>query len=304
MRGTHLKSISSANQHCNDMKSITDHYSEMSKSPAVNFHLLRACDSKCTFCFATFRDISGQLEKAESLRLIQALRDSGVEKINFAGGEPTLHPHLGELIGYAKSLGLVTSIVTNGARLHQLLDKHSDDLDWVGLSIDSADERVQAELGRGRGDHVHRALMLADRCRQLGVRLKLNTVVTSLNWEENMSTLVRLLRPERWKVFQVLPMKGQNDGRVTPLLITPSQFRAFVTRHEHLSWEGFEPVVEDNDAMRGSYVMIDPLGRFFGNATGTHIYSDPILNVGVLNALRQVGFVPEKFEARAGRYDW
>ncbi len=56
--------------------------------------------------------------------------------------------------------------------------------------------------------------------------------------------------------------------------------------------------------MRGSYVMVDPLGRFFGNATGRHVYSQPILDVGVDAALAQVGFVPTKFEARGGTYAW
>ena len=71
-----------------------------------------------------------------------------------------------------------------------------------------------------------------------------------------------------------------------------------------LADEGFGPVAEDNEAMRGSYVMVDPLGRFYGNALGRHIYSEPILAVGVERALAQVGWEPEKFFARGGRYQW
>ena len=119
-----------------------------------------------------------------------------------------------------------------------------------------------------------------------------------------MSGLVRRMRPERWKVFQVFPITGQNDGKVEELLISREQFQAFVQRHAHLRDEGLAPVVEDNDAMRGSYVMVDPLGRFFGNATGRHVYGEPILEVGVEAALAEVGFEPAKFEARGGRYAW
>jgi hypothetical protein len=39
---------------------------------------------------------------------------------------------------------------------------------------------------------------------------KLNTVVTALNWQEEMSMLVRRVCSERWRVSQVLPMEGQN----------------------------------------------------------------------------------------------
>ncbi len=266
---------------------------------AINYHLTRACNTRCRFCFATFRDVPGQLPLSQALALIGRLRQAGGEKLTFVGGEPTLHRHLGELLSRARGLGFVTGVVTNGHRLAELLDGHAQALDWVGLSIDSADEGVQAELGRGQGDHVARAVALADRCRSLGIRLKLNTVVTALTWNEDMAHLVERVRPERWKVFQVLPIKGQNDGRLGGLAISPTEFQAFVHRHAALA-----PVVEDNDAMRGSYVMVDPLGRFFGNATGRHVYSPPILEVGVATALAQVGFEPAKFEARGGRYRW
>lgn len=272
--------------------------------PSVNFHIYKPCNATCRFCFATFRDVNGQLALPDALRVLDALRSAGAEKINFAGGEPTLHPHIGPLVAHARGLGLVTSVVTNGARLDRLLDHHAEDLDWVGLSVDSGDEAVETALGRGRGTHVANAIALADRCRAAFVRVKLNTVVSALNWNEDMSALVRRLRPERWKVFQVLPVDGQNDGDVETLLVSEAQFASFVSRHHHLVAEGLGPVVEDNDAMRGSYVMVDPLGRFYGNSTGRHVYSEPILQAGVERALAQVGFSESKFEARGGRYQW
>ena len=75
----------------------------------------------------------------------------------------------------------MTGLVTNGSRLDVLLDGHADVLDWAALSVDSGDERTQAALGRGRGNHVERSIRLADHCRDVGVRVKLNTVVTDLN---------------------------------------------------------------------------------------------------------------------------
>lgn len=272
--------------------------------PAVNFHINRTCNAHCTFCFATFRDVPGQLSPDAALHLLDALQAAGVEKLNFAGGEPTLYRGIGNLIRAARERGFVTSIVTNGARLDALLDAHAADLDWVGLSVDSAIESVEVALGRSRGTHVANSLRLARRGRTLGIRVKLNTVVTALNADEDMSAFVRAMAPERWKVFQVLPMKGQNDGVVEPLLVSREAFRAFIARHEALASAGLAPIVEDNDAMRGSYAMIDPEGRFFGNATGEHVYSRPILEVGVEAALAEVGVSVEKFDMRGGRYSW
>lgn len=280
----------------------------MNKSPpipiAVNFHLYKLCNYRCRFCFATYRDIHGQLSRESALELLSQLREAGTEKINFAGGEPTLHPHIGELVAEARRLGFVTSLITNGARLDALLDAHADAIDWVGLSVDSGDENVQAALGRGRGGHVARSLRHASRIRDLGINLKLNTVITTLNWNEDMHPLVRAIRPARWKVFQVLPVAGQNDGCVEPLLISNSQFRSFVERHTDLANEGVGPVAEDNEAMTGSYAMIDPLGRFYDNYAGRHMYSHPIPNVGVAQALAEVHFEMQRLVARGGLYVW
>lgn len=271
---------------------------------AINFHLYKPCDARCGFCYATFRDVRGHLALDDARRLIDALREAGAEKLTFAGGEPTLHPHLGALVDHAKRVGFVTSVVTNGSRLAELLDVHAGSIDWVALSVDSAVERVQLLLGRGRGDHVQRVRGLAERCRACGVHLKVNTVVTSLNHGEDMSGLLRTLRPERWKVFQVLAVRGQNDGAVEPLLIARAQFDAFVARHDALAREGIAVVAEDNDAMEDSYAMVDPLGRAYGNRGGVHRVSAPILDVGVAQAFAEVGFEPARLVARGGRYAW
>lgn len=269
---------------------------------SVNWHLTRACNLKCRFCFATFRDVRGQLSIDDGRRLLAALREAGTEKVNFAGGEPTLHPHIGALVYEARRLGFVVSIISNGHRLEALLDTHADALDWVGLSVDSADEAVQAALGRGRGDHISRSLRLARLIHRSGPRLKLNTVVTALNWREDLRPLVRLMRPERWKVFQVLPVEGQNDGDVDGLLITDSQFGAFVDRQASIDGVTFVP--ESNDAMTSSYLMLDPLGRFYGNQCGRYEHSQPVLDVGPTVAAAQVGFDVQRMVRRGGVYSW
>jgi radical S-adenosyl methionine domain-containing protein 2 len=272
--------------------------------PAVNYHLIKGCNDRCTFCFATFREVRGHLPLPSARRLLDLLAEAGTSKLNFAGGEPTLHPHLPELIRHAKRLGMTTSIVTNGARLPRVLAEASDALDWVALSIDSADEATQAALGRGTGTHVQRTLGLAARVRAHGPRLKVNTVVTALNDHEDMSALIATLRPERWKVFQVLPVDGQNDGSVEPLLLSRARFEAFVERHRPLESRGIVIVPEDNDAMTDSYAMIDPQGRFYGNTDRRLQVSEPIPEVGVAEALAQAGFQRERLIARGGVYAW
>ena len=67
---------------------------------------------------------------------------------------------------------------------------------------------------------------------------------------------------------------------------------------------GIVVVPEDNVLMRGSYVMVDPAGRFFDNVQGRHNYSKPILDVGVEEALQNVAIDRRLFLRRGGSYDW
>jgi len=278
--------------------------------PTVNFHLWKPCNLQCRFCFATFNDdpllknVKGGMKEPHARRILELLSESGVEKITFVGGEPTLCPYLPALLKYARELNLVTSLVTNGARLTKVLGEAPGCLDWVGLSVDSANEETQAALWRGSGNHVAQSYTHFQTLHNLGIRVKLNTVVTSMNWQEDMSDFVLQVKPDRWKIFQVLPVFGQNNEKVKPLLISAEQFNAFVERHRWLSGMGITMAPESNEDMTGSYAMIDPLGRFFCNVTGTHEYSRPILEVGVHAAFQDISFDHSRFIARGGFYDW
>jgi len=280
---------------------------------SVNYHLWAPCNMRCRFCFAPFQDVvaevlpRGHLPREASLRLVRTLA-ARFRKISFAGGEPTLCPWLPELIEAAREEGATTMLVTNGSRLGSTLERVAGMLDWVALSIDSASEHTLVSLGRAvqgrRALPMHRYIALANEVRQAGARVKVNTVVTSLNAREDLTELVLALRPERWKVLRVLPVEGQNSGRVEPLLCSDEEFSSFVERHRRVAYSGTAVVPEDNEDMRGSYAMVDPAGRFFDNASGGHSYSRPILEVGLDEAWSQTSFSMERFVRRGGEYDF
>ena len=84
---------------------------------------------------------------------MEALAAAGFDKINFAGGEPTLCHWLADLILHSKELGLSTSIVTNGSRITpEWLDGVAGCLDWAALSIDTVDPRKLEGLARTARD--------------------------------------------------------------------------------------------------------------------------------------------------------
>ena len=282
--------------------------------PSVNFHLWKACNMMCGFCFATFQDIApavlpkGHLGPDGSMAVVETLARAGFRKLNFVGGEPTLCPWLPDLIGRAKHLGLTTSVVTNGSLISgEWLDGVAGQLDWVALSVDSVEPETLLRMGRTtrKGPMTEENyLCVARAVRERRIRLKVNTVVSRFNLHEDLSGFITQARPERWKLFQVLPVDGQNSSRVGGHLISAEEFWGYVETNRRVEEHGITVVPEDNELMTGSYVMVDPAGRFFDNAAGTHTYSRPILEVGVEQAMRDVSVDAGKFLARSGMYAW
>lgn len=283
--------------------------------PAVNWHFWPWCNYGCKFCFARFEDIprADRLPKEIALTVPEMLAESGADKITFVGGEPTLCPFLGDLLQISKDVGLTTCIVSNASGLtEEFLDEWGHLIDWVGLSIDASNDEIHAKIGRGmRGDlarqrshHLELAKAVWASCKARGIRMKLNTVVCKANLEDDMSALVMELKPERWKIFEVLPVEGQNDGDVDDLLLEESEFASWVERHRWIGHEGVQFVPENNELMRGSYAMMDALGRFYTNVDGGHSYGPSILDVGVQQAWEENRFIEERFHKRGGIYAW
>lgn len=165
---------------------------------------------------------------ARGFEIILRLKKAGMTKLNFVGGEPLLHPHLKDFACYAKENGLTVSMVTNGYLLsHGLLQELKPNMDWIGISIDSTREDVEAMLGRGNGNHVKNAINVCKAIREGGIKLKVNTVVTTLNFKEDLRPLILELHPLRWKVFQMLGILGQNQRHYTELATTREEFEIF-----------------------------------------------------------------------------
>ena len=136
--------------------------------------------------------------------MVEALAKAGFDKINFAGGEPTLCPWLPDLIHCVKELEATTSMVTNGSFVTQeWLDRVGGCLDWAAVSIDTLDPDKLIRIGRTtRAGPLSEAdyLGVIEMLKQHHIRLKINTVVTRENYDEDMTGFIAKARPERVEI--------------------------------------------------------------------------------------------------------
>ena len=274
---------------------------------AVNYHFTRVCNYKCGFCFHTQKSKEIlPIEKAiEGLKL---LKKYGVKKINFAGGEPFLYPkYLEELIRICKEVLKIEriSVITNGSLVKKdFFEKCGKFVDVFGVSCDSFDKETNIKIGRGtKGDNVEKLFEIRKLCKEYNIKFKLNTVVCKLNKDENMVENIKKLNPDRWKCFQVLMVRGENEDSsklrdVTKFQITDKEFNDFIERHKEIKCL----IGESNATMKSSYIIIDEKMRFLDKGDGEETCSESILDVGVEKALENIIYDEEEFKKRKGDY--
>ena len=183
---------------------------------SVNYHFSRKCNYECGFCFHTEK-IFSILSLDEAKRGMKLLKEAGMKKLNFAGGEPFLYPvFMRELLRYGKGkLGIESiSIVSNGSKItEKFLRENATFINILAISCDSFDPETNIKIGRSRnGKNVEQLTKVAGWCQQFGIKFKVNTVVCSLNWDEDMTRLITQFQPFRWKVFQCLIITGENNN--------------------------------------------------------------------------------------------
>jgi radical S-adenosyl methionine domain-containing protein 2 len=270
-----------------------------------NWHITQRCNYSCHYCFSEWHQCSEIWQTKEiAEKLILEISDSNPDldfmefkmppRLNIAGGEPLL---LGRsLVKYlekAKSGGLETSIITNGSLLKRNIEV-VDNLDMMGISIDSLNHESNISIGRScRGttlfmEELQETVSNAT-VRNPSLKLKFNIVVNRFNWDTIVVEKLQEFSPHKIKILRQLPFKDQSG-------ITDDEFLHFMNNNRTLY---SNVVVEDNTDMINSYLMIDPAGRFFQNGNpAEYRYSEPIHVVGINSALKQITFDSAVFKSR------
>ncbi len=171
------------------------------------------CNFNCKWCFANAgQNLSPRHMEKENLKtLITALANSGLKQITLSGGEPTLYPHLKEIIEWAHSYGLVVHMNTNGYLLSKdlAIELKSAGLSQVQINIDSLDPRKH-DYVRGKKGSFHRAIKALKNAREAGLTCVSQTVLTKENENEiiDIFKFARSMGIQRCRVWDMTPSKG------------------------------------------------------------------------------------------------
>jgi radical SAM protein with 4Fe4S-binding SPASM domain len=106
------------------------------------------CNYRCPYCYVPRQpDVSKELTRSEIKGVIRQAAGLGARKIIILGGEPTIYPHLLEMITFIRAEGLDVEMFTNGSGITaDFAQTLAENYVRVVLKMNSFDEATQDRL--------------------------------------------------------------------------------------------------------------------------------------------------------------
>ena len=248
----------------------------MKKPNIINFHITYACNYNCKHFFADFKMKDLPLKDAKKVidSIETFFRENEIDngRINIAGGEPLMYRHLDEIIDYIAEKNIKVSIITNGSRLtEERIAAWSGKVAMIGISVDAINADANIHIGRCDAlkttNEFEHLVKMAEAVHKAGIKLKINTVVSKVNLDEDMLSIYKAMKPDRLKLIYIHVVHNVNERPETMDLIpTVGEYNQFVEKNRYE--ENCELVLERPMEMENSYFMINPQGEVYINCFG------------------------------------
>lgn len=264
---------------------------------SMEIEFSRICNFNCSYCYVADKsECSNELSRAEIKNIILQAKELGARKIIILGGEPSIYPHLVEMLRFLGSHGLAIELFTNGTGIDDALATIlAEEQVRVALKMNSRDSRQQDFLAGKKGAHaiISRALAALQRAGYPAEKLFLavSTVICRQNIEE-LPAMWRWLRRENIEpYFEVITPQAnalENDwlhvgGHELKELFTQL---SIIDREEfNRQWEPQPPLV-GNKCMRHQVSCVVTATGNVMPCVGVTIALDNIRNNSLAEILR------------------
>lgn len=261
----------------------------MTRVATIDFHVTSDCNQECPYCWGP-QGFDQPVDTPTARAIVERVRDLGIRRIVFTGGDPLLRPDIGELIDLAASLGLEVAVSTTGDELKRdFLAAHANSIDLASLPLDGASEAISSRTKKeGHFTAVLAALdMLAEFPR---IDVKVATPVTRHNLDA-VPGIVRLLEthsramPNRlfYNVFQAFP-RSMVDVDWESLVVSDEEFTGLRAVVEALQ-PSFRINWLSHETLDRLYVMIFPDGTLTVPSGNRFLHYGPFLDIVDLDEL-------------------
>jgi MoaA/NifB/PqqE/SkfB family radical SAM enzyme len=183
------------------------------RSRNIFFHILTNCNLNCRHCYINKEQHGSQMLPLDTVcAWLDAFAGADAEtNLVILGGEPTLHPDLGDIVRAARGKGYTSiTIDTNGYLFNHILKKVTPrEVDYFSFSLDGPTADVNDRI-RGKGSFAA-CLAGIEAARNEGFNTSLIYTVSSGNLRglEGMVPLVKKLSVDRFFI-QVIGLRGKS----------------------------------------------------------------------------------------------
>lgn len=196
---------------------------------SVSLEITRACNLRCKHCYSdSGRQLTDELTVKEIKTVIDELASIGVLALTFTGGEPLLHPHIFELMEYARKKPLSVLLFTNGTLITpEIVEKLKKICVYkVNVSIDGPDGTIHDQF-RGVDRAFEKTVKSVHLLQKAGISVQASMSVTKFNYNmvKKILGLIKGLGITSYKVWPIT-FSGRPGG--DDIFITPDEFREVV----------------------------------------------------------------------------
>jgi len=213
---------------------------------SMEIEFSRICNFRCCYCYVDAKiECTNELSREEIRDVILQAKELGARKIIILGGEPSVYPHLVEMLRFLGKEGLEVEMFTNGSGIDRALAAVlAEERVRIALKLNSRDEKIQDQLAGKKG--AYRIIGSALAALQAAgypskeLFLAISTVICRQNIEE-LPSMWQWLREENIEpYFEVITPQANALGN---------------------SWLGVEPVELKELFIRLSAIDQDKFGR-------------------------------------------
>jgi radical SAM protein with 4Fe4S-binding SPASM domain len=182
-------------------------------APVVVWCTTKRCNLNCMHCYSGGNTASeGELSTDEAKRMLDELKDCGSPFMILSGGEPFLRADVFELGHYAREIGLMVIVSSNGTIVTPEIAAKAADagFGYVGVSLDGMVETNN--YFRGSGDAYSNALQGMRNLRDAGIKTGLRFTMTRHNCHE-LPLIMDLLVKEGFHRLCVYHLEYVGRGR-------------------------------------------------------------------------------------------
>ena len=227
---------------------------------SMEIEFSRACNFRCAYCYLENRTASNdELTREEIKDVLLQAKELGASKIIILGGEPSIYPHLVEMLRFLGHQGFEIEMFSNGSGItRELAEVMAEERVRAVLKMNSRDEAVQDRLAGKNG-----AFRIIDTAlhnlRQAGypsqsLFLAVSTIICKQNIVE-LPAMWQWLRERRIEPYYEVLTPQANALKNKWLSVEPKELYTLFQKLAAIDKEQFDRIWEPQPPLVGNRCM-------------------------------------------------